>query len=403
MTSAGYMGAKAREARLPVRDGRIDFDDEEAVQNFLAFIGDAELPPVTDTVDDPYVGVTADGHPVPGLFDLADEGLDPKPLVIAAERYLDTLDADQRSQAGLAVDAREWRLWINAFLTYPAHGLLLDDLRDEQRDAAAAVVSASLSATGFHDIRTAMKLNAALGDLCPGYEDSLREWKYWFTLFGTPSVVEPWGWQLVGHHLDMHCFVVGGQMVLTPTFIGTEFDGHSLFADHIARATALMAELSGPQRDAAVLYPSMKSADLPHHLGGAIDGRHRAGAGRDNLVLPYEGIRGDALDAGQRDLLVRLTERYLASLPSGPSAAHVDRFRRHLDDTWFAWIGGWGDGDPFYYRIHSPVLLVEYDNHAGIFLDNPEPEPYHVHTIVRTPNGNDYGKDLLRQHLARDH
>jgi hypothetical protein len=27
-----------------------------------------------------------------------------------------------------------------------------------------------------------------------------------------------------------------------------------------------------------------------------------------------------------------------------------------------------------------------------------------VHTVVRTPNGNDYGKDLLRQHhRAYDH
>jgi len=26
------------------------------------------------------------------------------------------------------------------------------------------------------------------------------------------------------------------------------------------------------------------------------------------------------------------------------------------------------------------------------------PAKFHVHTIVRTPNGNDYGFDLLRQH-----
>ena len=24
----------------------------------------------------------------------------------------------------------------------------------------------------------------------------------------------------------------------------------------------------------------------------------------------------------------------------------------------------------------------------------------HIHAVVRTPNGNDYGKDLLRQHYA---
>jgi hypothetical protein len=30
--------------------------------------------------------------------------------------------------------------------------------------------------------------------------------------------------------------------------------------------------------------------------------------------------------------------------------------------------------------------------------------PYRIHTVVRTPNGNDYGKDLLRQrHQRFDH
>ena len=27
----------------------------------------------------------------------------------------------------------------------------------------------------------------------------------------------------------------------------------------------------------------------------------------------------------------------------------------------------------------------------------------HVHTVVRTPNGNDYGIDLLRQHYQGGH
>jgi len=29
------------------------------------------------------------------------------------------------------------------------------------------------------------------------------------------------------------------------------------------------------------------------------------------------------------------------------------------------------------------------------------PNPEHVHVVIRTPNGNDYGKDLLRQHYAQ--
>ena len=31
-------------------------------------------------------------------------------------------------------------------------------------------------------------------------------------------------------------------------------------------------------------------------------------------------------------------------------------------------------------------------------LDNDQPARTHIHTVIRTPNGNDYGRDLLRQH-----
>jgi hypothetical protein len=30
--------------------------------------------------------------------------------------------------------------------------------------------------------------------------------------------------------------------------------------------------------------------------------------------------------------------------------------------------------------------------------NNETPQRFHIHTIVRTPNGNDYGMDLLRLH-----
>jgi hypothetical protein len=81
----------------------------------------------------------------------------------------------------------------------------------------------------------------------------------------------------------------------------------------------------------------------------------------------------------------------------------METVEQHLTNTHIAWIGGSADDDAFYYRIHSPVVLIEYDCHQGVFLDNAQPEPFHVHTIVRTPNGGDYGRDLLRQHLARHH
>ena len=56
---------------------------------------------------------------------------------------------------------------------------------------------------------------------------------------------------------------------------------------------------------------------------------------------------------------------------------------------------GWVVGD-------EPVVLIEFDHQKPIgtrhLLDPKTPTIQHIHTVVRTPNGNDYGKDLLRQH-----
>jgi Protein of unknown function (DUF3500). len=68
---------------------------------------------------------------------------------------------------------------------------------------------------------------------------------------------------------------------------------------------------------------------------------------------------------------------------------------------------GWAavaDDGPFYYRVQSPVVLIEFDHHPGVAFDNVVPSRNHIHTIIRTPNGGDYGIDLLRQHHERfDH
>lgn len=129
----------------------------------------------------------------------------------------------------------------------------------------------------------------------------------------------------------------------------------------------------------------------------------RTGHGRDNLVLPYEGVRCTSLSPGQRQQLLELVRCYTGRWGAGHAERKLAEVERYIDDTYFAWVGGTDDDSPLYYKVHSPVIVVEYDNHAGVFLDNPEPEPFHVHTMVRTPNGNDYGFDYLRQHYAEHH
>lgn len=396
-----YKGFRPRPPGLPLHHGKVDFANQDGVGRMLGLIGDAPLPPVEDTAAEPFVGVTTDGRPIPELFRAGDEGFDGTRAVSAAREYLDTLPQERRAAAVSPIDSEHWQLWTNAFLTFPEHGLRLEELDAAGRDAALEVIRRSLSPLGFQRIRGAMRLNGDLGQFLGEYLDTLTEWCYWFTIFGSPSIDEPWGWQLAGHHIDVHCLIIVRQIVVTPTFLGAEFRSEEIFAPNRTSALEFVNALTTAQAKRAVLHGSM--SDLPKHLAGAVDGRHRGGAGRDNLVMPYEGLRADTLSAGQRQLLRHMIDCYIDAAPGGSLEHRRDQVELHLDETWIAWIGGTSTDDAFYYKLHSPVLWVEYDNHPGIFIDNDEPEPFHVHTIVRTPNGGDYGKSLLAQHYKTHH
>jgi hypothetical protein len=273
-----------------------------------------------------------------------------------------------------------------------------------------AVLAASLSARGYETSRAVMRLNRFLGDLV-GSPEVLGEWSYTFCLFGEPSDSEPWGWQLFGHHLSLNCLVIGRQMVLTPCLLGAEptwadagpFAGSSLFEDEERAGLDLMRSLSSEQQRRAVVAHSMVGGDLPPGRRHFADNLHLGGACQDNRIVPLEGLPAAGLSSLQRRRLLDLVAAYIAPLPPGPYEARMAEVERHLAETHFCWIGGFAETSAFYYRIQSPVIFIEFDHHAGVFLTNAEPARFHVHTIVRTPNGNDYGFDLLRQHYAQAH
>jgi Protein of unknown function (DUF3500) len=396
-----YQGFGPRPELLPLRDGIVDVSSMtgEMAEHLAAITRRYPGPPVEQASRQPFVGITTDGRPVPGLFALEDTGLDAAPIAGAAEELWSLLDPAEREALAQDLDSPAWRVWTNAFPTWPSpHGLRLRELSDQKREAVLAVIRATLSTWGYRQAREAMRLNGELGRLVDQYHDTLTEWMYWFSVFGRPSPAGPWGWQLTGHHLDIHCLLVGRQLVLTPAFLGAEFESDRIFAGERSLGLELVDALSPDQRAQAVVHATF--ADLPDELQGPVDGRHLGGAGQDNRVIPYEGLRAGALTGPRRALFRRLVEAWVSRLPEGPAQARAREIERHLAHTHFAWFGPTSGEAAFYYRIHSPVVLIEYDNHPGIFLDNDDPEPFHVHTVVRTPNGNDYGRDLLRQHLA---
>ena len=119
-----------------------------------------------------------------------------------------------------AVDDAEWRKWMNQHF-YVRQGVSFKEMSEAQREAAFALMGASLSAKGLKLTRDIMRLNHTLGELTNNFVE-YGEWLYWITVMGTPSATEPWGWQLDGHHVIINYFVLGDQVVMTPTFVGSE-------------------------------------------------------------------------------------------------------------------------------------------------------------------------------------
>jgi Protein of unknown function (DUF3500) len=381
-----------------------------------------EVPPIQAAIDAVYAecraelsvpvrGITNNGKVVPGLFGVHRGSVDTAPIRDAASAFLQALDPAVRAKTMFPLDATERRDWFNVHMNFFRHGAMLEDLPMAQRELGLDMLRATLSARGFTQVRNIMRLNEVLAQ-SSGSADEFGEWPYFITVFGTPSADEPWGWQFDGHHIAVNCFVLGDEVVLTPTFMGSEpckvtsgpFAGIEVFAPEQQVGIDLIRSLDAKQHDTAVLYPSIMPDAMPKHLQHWIDGRMQAGAFKDNIALTYQGLCADSLDDVQRRHLRKAIGTYLGWGRDDHAAIRVAEVDAHLDDTWFSWFGGTGDEDPFYYRIHSPVVLIEFDHHPGVVFDNDEPSHHHIHTILRTPNGGDYGTDLLaRHHAEHDH
>lgn len=353
-----------------------------------------------NAAQEPFVGITTDGKPRTEVWEKTPTGCSPEPIVAAATAFLDAVDQpDYRAYVQQPLDSWHRRSWFNAMPIYMPAGIMLRDLRESQKEKALQLFATCLSPSGYELLRKTMWLNDAVRDIVNMYVDSWHEWCVWLTIFGEPSVDEPWGWQLMGTHIDINCTVVGDQMSVEPLFLGAEISeidhgphaGLFAYREEEAAGLALGASLTDDQLEQAVLYNSVSHEHLPPELSGPVDGRHVGGAARDNRVVPYEGIAVSAFSKKQRALLDDLFEVYLARLAEGYRDQRRRQIQGHLDETYVAFIGEPAK-KPFYYRVHSPTVWIEFDHHPGLMLaDAIDPIEFHIHTIFRMPNGGDYG------------
>jgi hypothetical protein len=352
---------------------------------------------------EPFRGITTNGHVEPALFQISPTGVSTEPVRSAAEKFIATLSSVQLARTLFYVDDVQWRKWMNQHF-YVRAGISLQEMTKPQRDAAFGLMRASLSAKGLELTRNIMRLNETLAELTNDHV-FLGEDLYFFTILGRPSATEPWGWQFSGHHAISNYFVLGDQVVMTPLFVGSEpvrapsgkYKGLVILQQEQNDGLEMLRALPDAQRQRAVLTISKTGNN------------NLTEAFKDNVTLDYAGLRAKELPDAARKRLRDLINLYVSNMDDGHARVKMDEVDRHIDNTWFAWIGGAQQDSVFYYRIQSPVVLIEFDhqrpaNLAKFAQDPQKPTQQHIHCVVRTPNGNDYGKDLLRQHyLAHPH
>lgn len=334
-------------------------------------------------------------------------GIDIGSICNATQNVLSKCSPEQRTKLQYPINAREWRAWSNPEFLLRPFGLRLEELPEELATSILGVLEASFSPEGYQKALAAMRINHFLGEVC-NVPKIMNKYSYNFLLFGEPSTDKAWGWLFYGHHLDLSCFFKGKHMVVSPTFTGAEpniiddgpWAGTAILHKEGNLGLKLIQGLPQDKKDQAQTFkllrdPGMlQSGDLKVDRWNQDDQRHLCGAFRDNRVVPYEGIKVSGMQSDQQRLILDIVEQFVLYLPRQAREIREEQVKQQFDETYFSWIGGYGDEDAFYFRIQSPVIICEFDHHSGVFLTNKEPAKFHTHTIVRTPNGGDYGNAI---------
>jgi hypothetical protein len=365
----------------------------------------------------------------------------------AAGAWLETLDAKQGTIGQGAVPAddpsdNERRRW---FYTPTDHGgLTIHQQRPAQQRAAMRLVSAGLSPAAYVTAATIMGLENVL-DYIEGFKVSFSRERgrdpglYYLRVFGEPGDEGLWGWRFGGHHVSLNNLVVDGVLIaMTPCFLGADPATSPLLGGAVNRPLGrvedlgrdLVRSLRPELATRAILLPKAPSDLVTTNRTYVTDGDRvipLVGIWRDERfpdpveqaklqatsdaidevagltdadhdVVAYSveprGVPAGELDAEQREMLRALLATYLDRVPAGVSPLQRYDDEAALDAVHFAWAGSIASGEPHYYRLQGPRLLIEWDN--------TQRDANHAHSVWRDPT-SDFGLDVLARHRAAHH
>lgn len=303
----------------------------------------------------------------------------------AANKFLASLKPEQKAKASFEFGDAQRFDWH--FIPRERKGLPLKDLDENQRKLAMDFLKTGVGAAGFKKATTIMSLEPVLAEM----EGPKRQFPrdpalYFFSIFGTPSAKEPWGWRVEGHHVSLNFTVVKGELLSnTPLFFGAnpaeiregERKGLRALAEEEDKGRELIQSLDEKQL-AIAIYDKTAPGEIVTSNKRKVD------------PLNPDGIAAGQLNKQQKALLEKLVDEYLSRMPKDIADERSKKLRdADFDKIHFAWAGGVNKGEKNYYRIQGPTFLVEFDDTQN--------NGNHIHSVWRDFNG-DFGEDLLREH-----
>ena len=325
---------------------------------------------------------------------------EPKAMRAAAMAFLGSLDEKLREQATFVFDDGERKAWSNLPHTmFKRLGVRFGELSKKQKVLAHHLIPSPLSSSGYLKVSGIMHVDEILQSFAEARgrtgDPMFGQDYYWIGIFGYPGTDAVWGWQLDGHHLALNFTVVGDQITVTPTFLGADpaevrdgiYAGFRPLGAEDEQGLRLFATLDEAQRKLAVIADTAPADVI-------------AGPKRAHLLAKVEGLPASKMKPDQRELMMRLIGEWAHNLDIPLALDQLARIRKAgIDAIHFAWAGT-EKGKPYYYRIHGPTVLIEFDNS---FAPGRRAGPVnHIHTVWRDLE-HDYGGDLLRQHYEEHH
>ena len=308
-------------------------------------------------------------------------------MAAAANDFLATLEADQKERVQFAIDDEERTNWH--YVPVPRKGLAMREMDPDQRLLAHALLNSGLSHTGYLKAMQIMSLEQVLYEL--ENQDPKRNPEYYLIwIFGTPSAEGTWGWRFEGHHMSLNFTIVKGELISeTPAFWASNPGeitegpraGLRVLAGEEDLARDLVKSLSDEQKGKAVISDKAPKDILTKDLP---------------TVEPLEdkGIAFGELNEDQQVKFWALVDEYLNNHRAELAAEERERVKSEQDSLKFAWAGGFEVGEGHYYYVQGKTFLLEYCN-----IQNGAKHP---HAAWRN-FGEDFGIDLLRQHMKSAH